>query len=123
MRKILPPLFAGLVIGLALGLLVGWVLWPVRYTNVGLDRLRQDYRTDYILMVAAAYQVERDPDAARARLAALDPHDPAGVAVDLAETLIAEHGRPTDIRMLVQLADALGAATPAMAPYLEGERP
>jgi len=119
MRKILPLALVGLGIGVALGLLVGWVLWPVRYTNTAPAQLRQDYRNDYVLMTAAAYQVEGDLEAARARLALLDPERPARPVVELAETLIAEGGRSTDIQMLSALADALGAATPAMAPYLE----
>ncbi|HHS98032.1 MAG TPA: hypothetical protein ENK08_09085 [Chloroflexi bacterium] len=119
MRRHLPLALAGLAVGVALGLLVGWVLWPVRYTNTAPDKLRQDYRTEYVLMVAAAYQVEGDLEAAQARLALLDREQPARPVVELAETLIAEGGRETDIRMLVRLAEAMGAATPPMAPYLE----
>jgi len=120
MRKTLLLALTGLVVGVALGLLVGWVLWPVRYTNTAPAQLRQDYHDDYVLMVAAAYQVEGDLEAARARLALLDADDPARPVVDLAERLIAGGGRPADIGMLVRLADALGAATPSMTPYLEG---
>lgn len=121
MRRLVLLASAGLAAGVALGLLIGWVLWPVQYTNTAPAQLRQDYRDEYILMVAAAYQVERDREAAQARLALLDPEAPARPAVELAERLIAEGGRPTDIRMLVRLADDLGAATAPMAPYLEGE--
>lgn len=119
MRRVLPLALAGLAVGIALGLLVGWVLWPVRYTNTAPAQLRQDYRTEYVLMVAAAYEVEGDLEAAQARLTLLDPEQPARPVRELAETLIAEGGRETDIRMLVRLAAAMGATTPAMAPYLE----
>ncbi len=121
MRRIALLASVGLALGLALGLLTGWVLWPVQYTNTAPSQLRQDYRDDFILMVAAAYRVEGDLEAARARLALLDPDDPARPAVELAERLIAEGGRPTDIQMLVHLADGLGAITAPMIPYLEGE--
>ncbi|MDW8068281.1 MAG: hypothetical protein RML46_05150 [Anaerolineae bacterium] len=110
----------GLVAGVALGLLVGWVLWPVQYTNTAPAQLRQDYRTDYILMVAAAYHVEGNAEAALGRLAWLDPETPTRPLVELTETLIAENGRPGDIAMLVRLAEALGATTSAMEPYLGG---
>ncbi|MCS7283342.1 MAG: hypothetical protein NZ769_08365 [Anaerolineae bacterium] len=119
MRLVYPGLL-GLALGLGLGLLVGWVLWPVQYTNTAPAQLRQDYRTDYILMVAAAYRVEGDPEAARGRLAQLDPEDPSRPLVELTEALIAQGGRPQDIRMLVRLAEALGAVTPPMTPYLQG---
>jgi len=120
MRNLLLLGLVGLALGIALGLLVGWVLWPVQYTNTAPAQLRQDYRNDYILMVAAAYQVEGNPDAARERLARLDPEQPTRHLVELTETIIAQDGRPTDIRMLVRLAEALGATTPAMWPYLGG---
>lgn len=120
MRNVLLWGLIGLALGVALGLLVGWVLWPVRYTNTAPAQLRQDYRNDYILMVAAAYRVERDPEAARERLARLDPQQPERPLVELTETLIAQGGRPNDIRILVQLAQALDAVTPAMLPYLGG---
>lgn len=117
------PLLLGLVglaLGITLGLLVGWVLWPVQYTNTAPAQLRQDYRNDYVLMVAAAYQVEGNADAALERLARLDPEQPTHPLVELTETLIAQNGRPGDISMLVQLAEALGSTTPAMGPYLGG---
>ncbi len=120
MRNLLLLGLVGLALGIALGLLVGWVLWPVQYTNTAPAQLRQDYRNDYILMVAAAYRVEGNTDAALDRLARLDPEQPTRPLVELTETLIAQNGRPGDISMLVQLAEALGAATPAMWPYLGG---
>jgi hypothetical protein len=122
MRRVLLLALVGLAAGAALGLLVGWVLWPVQYTNTAPAQLRQDYRDDYILMVATAYQVEGDLEAARARLALLDPDRPARPVVELAERLIAEGGRLGDIAALAHLADALGEATSPMAPYLEGRR-
>jgi hypothetical protein len=120
MRNTLLWGFIALLLGVALGLLIGWVLWPVQYTNTAPAQLRQDYRNDYILMVAAAYQVEKDPEAARERLARLDPEQPERPLVELTETLMAQSGRPGDIQMLVRLAQALDATTPAMLPYLGG---
>jgi len=120
MRNALLWGFIALVLGIALGLLVGWVLWPVQYTNTAPAQLRQDYRNDYILMVAAAYQVEGNSETARERLARLDPEQPERPLIELTETLIVQSGRPGDIRMLVRLAQALDAATPAMLPYLGG---
>lgn len=122
MRRLAPFVLGGVAAGAVLGLLVGWVVWPVRYTNTSPTQLRQDYRNDYVLMVAAAYQTDRDPGAARERLVRLDPEEPARPVVELAEQLIAAGGGAGDIGMLVRLADALDAATPPMAPYLEEEQ-
>lgn len=119
MRRKLALGLIGLVAGVGLGLLIGWRLWPVNYTNTAPYQLRQDYRNDFVLMTAAAYQVERDLDAARERLALVDAEAPERPVVELTETLIAEGGRSEDVAVLVELAEALDATTVPMAPYLE----
>jgi hypothetical protein len=111
----------GVVIGLALGFAIGWGLWPVEYTNTSPDVLRQDYHDDYIVMVATAYEVEGDLERARERLALLDPQEPTAPMIELAERLIEVNGDVEDIARLARLAGALGAITPTLAPYLEGQ--
>lgn len=66
-----------LVIGITLGLLYGWVIEPVEYTNVTPSVLREDYRVDYVLMTAEAYQTDFDSDAAARRLALFGGNSPA----------------------------------------------
>jgi hypothetical protein len=66
-----------LIIGLALGLIYGWVIEPVEYTDVPPTILREDYRVDYVLMVAEAYQSDSDADSAARRLAILGSESPA----------------------------------------------
>ena len=112
----------GVVIGLALGLAVGWWLWPVQYTNTAPDVLRQDYRDDYMTMVATAYEVEKDLQLARARLELLDPDVPSAPVTDLAERLVEAGGSAADIARLQRLAWALGALAPTATPYL-GDQP
>jgi len=111
----------GIAAGLALGLAIGW-LWPVRYTNTAPAALRQDYRDDYVVMVAATYEIEGDPDRARERLALLDAEEPAAPVVELAERLVEAGGSVDDIARLARLAWALKATTPTLVPYL-GEEP
>ncbi len=117
--KIVLQAIIGAAVGLALGFAIGWWLWPVEYTNTAPNVLRQDYRDDYVLMVATAYEVEGDPEQARERLRLLDPEHPAAPAVELAERLIEANGSAEDIARLVRLVGALGAVTPTLAPYLE----
>jgi hypothetical protein len=107
-------------VGLALGFAVGWWLWPVQYTNTAPAVLRQDYRDDYIVMVATAYEVERDLEQARERLKLLNPEEPAVSVTELAERLIEADGSSEDITRLARLAWALGATAPTLIPYLEG---
>jgi hypothetical protein len=107
-------------VGLALGFAVGWWLWPVQYTNTAPAVLRQDYRDDYIVMVATAYEVERDLEQARERLKLLNPEEPAVSVTELVERLIEADGSSEDIARLARLAWALGATAPTLIPYLEG---
>jgi hypothetical protein len=60
-----------ILVGAALGLAYGWIVSPVRYVDTSPDTLRIDYKTDYILMVAEAYQSEGDLGLAVRRLALL----------------------------------------------------
>ena len=110
----------GIAAGLTLGLAVGWWLWPVQYTNTAPDVLRQDYRDDYVAMVAAAYEVERDIEQAREWLKLIDPEEPSVPVIELAERLVEAGGSAEDITHLARLAWALGANSPTLIPYLEG---
>ena len=64
------------LIGIALGLVYGWVIAPVEYIDVTPNILREDYRADYVLMVAEANQNEQDPETAARRLAILGSEAP-----------------------------------------------
>jgi hypothetical protein len=108
------------MVGLALGFAVGWWLWPVQYTNTAPRVLRQDYRDDYVVMVATAYEAEKDLEQARQRLVLLDAEKPAAPVVELAERLVQVGGSAEDITRLARLAWALGGLPPSLAPYLEG---
>lgn len=109
----------GAFFGLALGFIVGWGLFPVQYTNTFPSVLRQDYRDDYIIMVATAYHMEGDLEQARARLELLDAGNPVGPVIELAERLIEVGGSGDDITRLAHLAWALESITPRLIPYLE----
>ncbi len=66
--------------GIGLGLLYGWVIDPLQVVDLTPDTLRADYRADYILMVAEAYQNEKDADSAARRLAIFGADPPAQIA-------------------------------------------
>lgn len=61
----------GLVFGVGLGLLAGWVAWPVEYADVTPDLLATDARVEYALMVATAYEADGNLELALGRLARL----------------------------------------------------
>ena len=73
-------IFVAALIGIALGLVYGWKINPTKYTDVTPNILREDYRADYVLMVAEAYQNEQDPGTAARQLAILGSESPAQIA-------------------------------------------
>jgi hypothetical protein len=76
-----------IAIGVGIGLLYGWVIEPVRYVDTAPDSLRLDYKTDYVLMVAEAYQVEHDLNLAVQRLSLLGgaPAESTNTAIAFAQ--------------------------------------
>lgn len=80
----------GCVLGLVIGLGYAGYVQPVTYYDTSPDTLREDYRTDYVLMVAQAYAPEGDLRLALLRLAALGP-GPAADLVAAARDYAEEH--------------------------------
>lgn len=64
------------VISLLGGLLFGWVIKPGMQMQNPISSLREDFKTDYVLMVAEVYNHDADLDAAAARLEVLDKSSP-----------------------------------------------
>ncbi|MCK5054385.1 MAG: hypothetical protein KAR65_08905 [Anaerolineales bacterium] len=101
-------LIIGLLIGLAGGLYYSWAINPVEYTDASPDSLREDFKSDYLTLIASAYAATGDADRARARLAWVQLTDPASTLGQLAQNRLAI-GRPdTEVRALAQLAAILG---------------
>lgn len=74
-----PVVVAGLafVAGLFIGLVVlGWWLWPVKWTDAAPAHLRTEYQVDYLRMVMDSYRQNQDADLARQRYQALGDKGP-----------------------------------------------
>lgn len=67
-RKTYVALVGGAVLGLIAGLLIGWVVWPVRWVNSTPGDLRSDFQDDYVLWVADAYGATGNVESAREQL-------------------------------------------------------
>jgi len=96
-----------LVAGIALGLLITWVLWPVEFTNADPADLRQSLKDDYVRMVSTAYALDGDLAAAERRLALLGLANSTQTFNDL----IArgnESNDPSTQEALIELGTALG---------------
>jgi hypothetical protein len=108
----------GLGLGIGLGLLVGWRLWPVEYYDTEITDLKEVHQADYVLMVSDAYALTGDLAAARERLSRLGVADVAAVVVFYAESALTAGASEAEVGRLAQLAAALGATSPTLAPYL-----
>jgi hypothetical protein len=62
-----------ILIGVAIGLLFGWVIQPVQYFDTPLSSLSAEYKTDYVLMTAETFSFDLDTAAATRRLDSLGP--------------------------------------------------
>lgn len=111
-RRFAARFLVGLVLGIGLGLLYGWVIRPVEYVNTTPDSLRADYRADYVLMVAEGYAGDGDLALAQVRLAALGPQPPSQLVVDAIGYGIDHDFARADLEMLNRLAIALRALSP-----------
>lgn len=109
----------GLVAGLGLGLYAGWVVWPLEINEADPSALEDDYQYDYTLMVAAAFWEEADLPAAERRIRSLGKADVPGWVAGVTVDHILSGEDELEIRQLASLAAALGAETPAMAPFLD----
>jgi len=63
----------GVIGGLILGLIIGWGIWPVQWTDATPEVLRADLQEDYMRMAIDSYRVNGDPNLAVQRYLALGP--------------------------------------------------
>jgi len=101
-----------LIIGLGLGLTYGLVVDPVEYTDATPKVLRVDYRADYVLMTAEAYQGEQNPDLAARRLALLGSDPPAQIVSSTIEYAHANGFTQDEITLLQGLLTAMQTYQP-----------
>lgn len=109
----------GVILGVGLALLVGWVLFPVVRYDESPASMRRDYRDEYIRLTALAYQNDVDLNLAETRLGSLTDDAPVQPLVDLTLRWIDEERSADLIAPLALLARDLNASTPEMAPFLD----
>lgn len=101
-----------ILVGIGLGLLYGWVIDPVQYTDTAPHTLRIDYKADYVLMVAEAYEYEHDPLLAQQRLSRLGDQPPGEIIAQALEFARKYGYNPADIARIERLWNALQSSTP-----------
>ncbi len=70
-RALIAVIVLGLIGGLALGLWMGWIVWPVQIANVDATDLKPSAQEDLIVLVANSYAYDHNLPRARERLAQL----------------------------------------------------
>jgi len=110
---------ASILLGFALSLLLGWVVIPPAASQVNPEALRVDFKTDYVLMAAEAYQQDGDIVAAARRLAQLSTQAPIYVVQEAILNAGQLGYTAQDVNWLAALAQALEA----WAPRPEGNSP
>lgn len=101
-----------LIVGIAAGLVYGWVISPVQYTDAPPNILRADYRADYVLMTAEAYQKDHDAETAARRLAILGSEPPAQIAASALQYATDNGFTPDEIIILQGLLRAMQTHQP-----------
>ncbi|MDZ4158157.1 MAG: hypothetical protein U1B80_00055 [Anaerolineaceae bacterium] len=98
-----------IALGVAGGLMYGWLVNPVQYVNTTPDSLRDDYKADYALMVAEIYEAEQNIELAESRMLLLS--DDQGVRIVRRAILTAQelNYSSRDLELLGRLSVALEA--------------
>ncbi len=69
-------LILAVIAGLGLGLLFGWVIWPVQWTDANPENLRIEFQTDWMNMAIDSYSVNQNADLAAQRYSYLGADGP-----------------------------------------------
>ncbi|MBN2044060.1 MAG: hypothetical protein JW757_03490 [Anaerolineales bacterium] len=65
-----------LAIGLILGLVFAWGIWPVQYTDAAPEHLHENFQVDYMRMVVDSFTLRQDNALAKQRIDALGEDGP-----------------------------------------------
>ena len=114
LRKALSiQVLAAFILGLVIGLVVlGWNVWPVKWTDADPSDLRASQQDAYLQLIAESYALTGNADFARERLSALKK--PAQTDADLSTMIEAsaqtrsQAGKAEDAIRLQRLVTALG---------------
>lgn len=101
-----------LILGIVVGLIYGWVIDPTEYTDITPNILREDYRADYVLMVAEAHQSEQDSETSARRLAILGSEPPAQIVASTLDFAIINQFTRNEMLLLQGLLTAMQTYQP-----------
>jgi len=108
----------GIIVGLGLGLLLTWQIWPVQYYDTDPVDLRAEHKDDYVVMIAAAYAQDDDLGMTSLRLGQLGLDDAKQTVLGLFQRY-SDASYTEETRSLAGLAYDLGVTDVALLPYIE----
>ncbi|NTV36278.1 MAG: hypothetical protein HGA53_04935 [Anaerolineaceae bacterium] len=100
-------LLTGLILGLGLGLIISWVIFPVKFTETAPEILASKYKETYRIRIAESFLSNSDIGRTRQRLALLNDTDPIQLLIAQSQRLLADGGSLQDAEALAKLAAAL----------------
>lgn len=101
-----------IALGAAVGMIYGWVINPVEYVDTAPNSLRIDYKTDYVLMVAEAYNLDHDVSQAARRLAILGAIQPSEQLEEALAFAVQNNYPQADLLLMRNLSQVLNAWNP-----------
>lgn len=117
MTRFLVSFFVALLLGIGVGLYLGWVQFPVQYIDSPASALAPQFKDDYTVMIATGYTGDGDLNSAIERLRFLGVENVPAYVQEVTERYISNSRAVEDIRLLVRLAEGMGRLTPIMEPY------
>lgn len=100
-----------IALGVVAGLIYGWVINPAQYTDASPGLLMEDYRTDYVLMVAETFNSGQDLGVAIDRLGYLESPAPVQAVVEAVDFAGRVGYHPDDLLQMRNLLSALQVGT------------
>lgn len=117
MSRFLLSLLIGAMLGVGIGLFLGWVQFPVEYVNSPATSLALQHKDEYTVMIAQGYMLDGDSLGAVQRLRLIGVDNAPLYVQEITERFITNSRDIQDIYALVGLAEGLGRLTPLMEPY------
>ncbi len=102
--------------GLLAGLFYGWVISPPSTGDTAPDKLRADYKADYVLMVAETYHADQNLVKATQRLTLLGSESAAQITANGIQTARDLDYTESDLQFMDSLLQALKAQAPTANP-------
>jgi hypothetical protein len=109
-RKWMLAGLVGILIGAAIGLFIGWYLWPVEWINATPEDLRTDLQNDYMMMTIDSFRVNGDSELAAYRYGLLGEDAVAALEA------VAPYQDPNVLAAFEQAIATVPAVTPEPTP-------